>query len=146
MTALELLKQNGWNPRRPTPTEEIEKLKIAFVVDLPRDYEEVMLNSNGCSLSSFQAPLIIWSTIEVLALFREHDLYEHIPETLIFGGDGGGTLYCYDLRTKNSEGAYDVILVKEDEAVYERIFFRTSSLSELVQDIVNNEPINRDIR
>ena len=146
MSALELLKQNGWNPRKPAPPEEIQKLKDAFKIVLPSDYEELMLNSNGCSVYQFEATLIIWSTIEVLALFREHDLYKGIPESLIFGGDGGGTLYCYDLRTKDEKGSYGVFLVKEDDALYDEIYYRTSSLTELLRHIVNNEPVNLRIR
>ena len=145
MTALELLKQNGWNPRVPAAPAEIQKLQDAFKVALPDDYEEVLLNSNGCSLYEFKSPLIIWSTIEVLALFREHDLYQDIPESLIFGGDGGNTLYCYDLRTKDDKGSYEVFLVKEDDALYDEIFYRTLSLTELVQHIVNNEPVNKRV-
>jgi len=84
--------------------------------------------------------------MEVLALFREHDLYENIPQSLIFGGDGGGTVYCYDLRTKNDKGNYDVFFVKEEEAYYDKIFFRTSSLTELVEKIVKNEKLNVENR
>lgn len=146
MAAVELLSQNGWTPRKPATESEIQQLKETFKVELPPDYEELLARSNGCSLYGFEAPLIIWSIREVLAQFREHDLYEEIPESLIFGGDGGGTLYCYDLRRKNDRGSYDVFLVKEDEAFYDKIFFRTSSLSELIERIVNNERVNHDVR
>jgi len=143
---VELLKTNGWTPRKPATEDEILRLKEAFKIDLPRDYEQLMRASNGCSLEGFEAPLIIWSVMEVLALFREHDLYENIPQSLIFGGDGGGTDYCFDLRSKNDQGSYDVFFVKEDESFYDRVFFRTSSLTDMVVRIVNNENINHEIR
>jgi hypothetical protein len=142
---VELLRKNGWTPRKPAPEDEIRRLKETFQIDLPEDYEQVLLASNGCSLYGFQTPLVIYSITEVLALFREHDLYENIPHSLIFGGDGAGTIYCYDLRAKNDQGSYDVFFVKEDEAYYEKIFFRSPSLTDIVIRITNNENINLDI-
>jgi len=144
MSILKVLSENNWRPRNPATEEEITRLKEAFQIDLPADYEEVLRTSNGCSLHGFKTPLIIWSIMEVLAHFREHDLYENIPHSLIFGGDSGGIIYCYDLRSKNSQGSYDVFLVYEDDSQYDKSFFRTSSLTDMVDRIVKNEEITRE--
>jgi len=143
---VDLLKHHNWIPRKPATEDDVRQLKEKFKIELPNDYESLLQTSNGYSLSGFETPLIVWSTMEVLALFREHDLYENIPQSLIFGGDGGGTVYCYDLRTKNDKGNYDVFFVKEEEAYYDKIFFRTSSLTELVEKIVKNEKLNVENR
>ena len=142
MNILELLSKNGWTPRKPATEEEIRRLKETFKVELPEDYEQVLTASNGCSLYRFKTPLIVYSIIEVLALFREHDLYENIPQSLIFGGDGGGTVYCFDLRSENSLDSYDVFFVREDDTGYDKAIFRTPSLTDTVLKIINNEKIN----
>src|ERR1051325_12019202 len=103
MTIIQLSAANRWRPRKAAADEEIKKLAAAFKIELPRDYEQLLRESNGCSLEGFDTPLIIDSIFEVLALFREHDFYQEIPEVLFFGGDGGGTMYCYDLRAKNDQ-------------------------------------------
>jgi SMI1 / KNR4 family (SUKH-1) len=145
MTIIELLSMNQWIRHRPATDEELAKLAAAFKVQLPADYEQLLRESNGCSLEGFDTPLIVYSIGEVLALFREHDFYEEIPEVLFFGGDGGGTMYCYDLRAKNDHGTYDVVFVKEDAGTYDRIFFRSPSLTDVVTRIVNNEDLNTEI-
>jgi hypothetical protein len=139
---VELLRENGWTPRKPATEEDILRLKECFKVDLPEDYEQVLRASNGCSLYGFKTPLIVYSIVEVLALFREHDLYQDIPQSMIFGGDGGGTLYCYDLRSVNSQGSYNIFFVREDDIGYDKIIFQSPSLTDTVFKIINNEKIN----
>jgi hypothetical protein len=139
---VELLHKSGWTPRKPATEKDILSLKERFKIALPQDYEEVLRASSGCSLYGFKTPLIIYSIIEVLALFREHDLYEKIPQSLIFGGDGGGTLYCYDLRSTDSEEGYNVFFVREDDIGYDKIIYQSPSLTDMVLRIIDNEKIN----
>jgi hypothetical protein len=139
---VELLCENNWESRKPATAEELLRLRECFQVDLPEDYEEILRVSNGCSLYGFNTPLIIFSIREVLALLREHDLYESIPQSLIFGADGGGTLYCYDLRSKNNNGSYNVFFVREDEISYEKMIFRSPSLTDTISQIIHGNKIN----
>ena len=60
-------------------------------------------------------------------------------------GEGNETMYCYDHRAKNDHGIYDVVFVKEDAASYDRIFFRSPSLTDVVTRIINNEDISTEI-
>ena len=97
---IEKVTKNGWQARKPAAREEIDQLREKFKIALPEDYEQLLNYSNGGSLYGFRTPFILYSITEVLALFREHDLYESLPASLIFGGDGGGTIYTYDLSSK----------------------------------------------
>jgi hypothetical protein len=132
------LEKNGWKKRTPATEKEIESLQLAFGITLPEEYLAILQYSNGGSLYGFQTPLIVYAISEVLALHHEHDLYESIPESLIFGGDGGGTIYAFDLRSKN----HQVLFFREDYTSYDNIVFQANRLSEVVKKIIDNEKIN----
>jgi hypothetical protein len=139
---VEILHDNNWDTSKPAREEDLLQLKKSFKVDLPEDYEKLLQQSNGSGLYGFKTPLTIFTIREVLALFREHDLYKKIPQSLIFGADGGGTLYCYDLRSKNEEGSYNVFLVREDDIGYEKMIFQSPSLTDTILRIIDGEKIN----
>lgn len=136
-TIVQLVSENGWNGRKPATEEELQTL-IKNFGSLPDDYLALMRFSNGGSLYGFSTPLIVYSVIEVMALFSEHDLYENIPGTLIFGGDGGGSIYCFDLRNDDKK----VIVFREDTDGYDDLVNSVGSLTEMVMGIIKNERIN----
>lgn len=139
---IELLQKNAWRPNKIVLPEEIAGLEKKFGIRLPQDYKDILLFSNGGSLYGFRTPLIIFSIREVLALYREHDLYTDIPDTLIFGGDGGGTLYVYDLRVKNEQGKYPVFFVREDEIGYDASIYDAPDLTSIIRTIIDKQKIN----
>ena len=134
----ELLQHNGWKERSPATDEDINHLKEKFRVSLPDDYEQLLRFSNGGSLYGFSTPFIVYSPVEVLALYKEGDLYINIPKALIFGGDGGGTLYCFDLRID----PHPVFFVREDEISYDDAIYKAASLTDTIQKVINNEKLN----
>ncbi len=137
-TLIELIEKGGWWKRSPATVSEIEGLSEKFNCKLPEDYKSILLFSNGGSLNKFKTPFIIYSITEVLALYHEFDLYETIPKSLIFGGDGGGTIYLYDLRDENMP----VLFLREDYVSYENIIYKSSSLTEVLKMVMNNEKLN----
>ena len=133
-----ILESDHWRIRKPADKEDVLKLKQKFKISLPEDYEEILMFSNGGSLQGYKTAFILFSIMEVLALYKEYDLYENIPESLIFGGDGGGTLYCYDLRYEKPS----IFFVREDNIGYEKIIYNSPTLTETILKIVNNEKLN----
>lgn len=89
-------------------------------------------------------PFIVYTVVEVLALCRENDLYKYIPQSLIFGGDGGGTIYCFDLRPGQGK---QVFFIREEDAgydpnAYSNIVFSGTTLTDTMYRIINNEKLN----
>jgi hypothetical protein len=104
----------------------------------------LLLFSNGGSLYGKKTPFIAYAVTEVLALFREKDLYKYIPQSIIFGGDGGGTIYCFDMRADQEQ---HVFFIREEDAgyvpdAYNNVVFNGTTLTDTLQRIVNNEKLN----
>lgn len=140
---IDLINTPDWDKQNPATAQDIQSLEAAFG-PIPEDYKALLLYSNGGSLYGKKTPFIIYSVIEVLALFREKDLYKFIPQSLVFGGDGGGTIYCFDLRADKGQA---VFFIREEDAGYEPnaynyVVFNGSTLTDTIQRIVNNEKLN----
>jgi len=140
---LALLQSHGWKGNIPVVPGEVETVAQRFgIARLPPDYQEVLTHSNGGSLYGFKTPLILFSVQEVLQLYREHDLYSHMAGSLIFGADGGGTLYAYDLRIHRESGAYQVFFVREDDSGYDKAIFRAPGLFSVAVRIIQGDKLN----
>ncbi|SFW12325.1 SMI1/KNR4 family protein [Chitinophaga sancti] len=140
---INMISTQEWDSQNPAAASAIESLEAAFGA-IPEDYKALLLFSNGGSLYGKKTPFIVYSVAEVLALFKEKDLYKYIPQSLIFGGDGGGTIYCFDLRPDKGQ---QVFFIREEDAGYEpnaysNIVFSGTTLTDTIQRIVNNEKLN----
>jgi hypothetical protein len=140
---VELLKRHDWNAHPPATEEMIRDAERKFgVARFPPDYRELLLFSNGGSLEGFATPVILYNLRRVLALFREHDLYEEIPDSIIFGGDGGGTVYAYDLRRRGRTAQRPIFVVRELESSYDKILSRSANLTRMMLSVIDNEEVN----
>jgi cell wall assembly regulator SMI1 len=140
---ISLISTQEWDTQSPATEQDIQSLEAAFG-PIPEDYKALLLFSNGGSLYGKKTPFIAYSVIEVLALFREKDLYKFIPQSLIFGGDGGGTIYCFDLRPDKGQ---QVFFIREEDAgydpnAYSNVVFNGTTLTDTLKRIVNNEKLN----
>ena len=142
-TLVELLKRHRWDANTPATPEALGNLAATFGA-LPADYRALLVEADGCTLRGFKTPLIVFSIREVLALHREHDLYTHVPQSLIFGGDGGGVLFAFDLRPGRGQRVFAVL--EEDTRAapdaWERLVFEGTTLTDLVERIVAGEKLN----
>ena len=137
-----LIKANDWNARYPAKEEDIATMEDTFG-PLPEDYKALLEFSDGGSIYDHGVPLIIYSIIEVLGLVRDKELYTHIPQSLIFGGNGGGVIYCFDLRPGKDK---QVFFVSEQDAwfnpdVYNKLWYQGTTLTDTIQRIINNEKL-----
>lgn len=133
-----LLEAHNFSRRYPTPEESINALKAAFNISLPADFEELLRFSNGGSIYGFKTPFIVFSVKETLALYREFDYYTDVPQFMIWGADGGGMQYAYDLR----DAGFTVCVFYQDDPGYDKIVYKTSSITAMVKDIVSGKKIN----
>jgi hypothetical protein len=68
-------------------------------------------------------------------------MYKQISPSLNFGGDGGGLIYCFDLRPGKEQ---HVFLIGEFEAdvdpdVYNKLIYEGTTLTDSIQRFINNE-------
>lgn len=131
---------HGWEGFAGAATpDELAALEAAFATELPSDYAAVLRFSNGGSLYGFQLPVILYHPVEVLALYREFDFYEAIPRSIIFGGDGGGTIFVFDLREGNRK---QVLVLDQGDTRYDYVLGSFASLSDMITALVANELID----
>ncbi len=136
---IEILKQNGWNSFPNVATEEdIANLEKTFNTKIPEDYKKLLRFSDGGSLYGFKTPLTFYPVETILVLYDEFDYYQDIPQSLIFGNDGGSTIYAYDLRDEQM----NILFFRLDDARYDNIIYEAESLSDLIIDIISNKQIN----
>ena len=131
---------NGWEGFAGAATpDDLAALEAAFETELPSDYAAVLRFSNGGSLYGFQQPVILYHPVTVLALYREFDFYEAIPRSIIFGGDGGGTIYVFDLRDGMRQ---QVLVLDQGHTSYDYVLGSFASLSDMIAALVANEQID----
>ncbi len=135
----ELLIENGWLKNPPGKKEDIEKLEGGFNVNLPNDFKQILMFSNGGTLEGYQTAINIFHSDEILALYKEFDLYEDIPQSLIFGGDGGGIFYCYDLRKKD----LPILIFSEDEMNYQNVQGHEESIMKMIEKLVKDKNLHK---
>ncbi|MBC7947050.1 MAG: SMI1/KNR4 family protein [Chitinophagaceae bacterium] len=134
---IRLLEGINWDKRDSAPEGSIAELRATFGIQLPTDFERLFNYSDGGSTYSYKTPLTIYSTKEIIALYKEADLYDKIPQALIFGGDDGGIVYCYDLREKNVQGEFDVMAVYERTGTLDDPIFHCGGLHELIEALIS---------
>ena len=71
-------------------------------------------------------------------MYREFDYYREVPGFMIWGADGGGIMYAYDLR----DAAFSVCCFYNDDPGYEKLIYKSGGITETVQDIVNGKKLS----
>lgn len=79
--------------------DAVNHVEAKLKKSLPLDLREILLASNGISLSSEWHELQIWNCEEIVAFNRANQVQQYTPEFLMFGSNGGGETYTLDYRT-----------------------------------------------
>lgn len=84
----------------PANTAEIEQFEAGIGFSLPVDYGRFLQQSNGGE--GFVGPnayVIFWKLGELAEMNKAYQVSEFAPGLFIFGSDGGGEAYAFDVRT-----------------------------------------------
>ncbi len=97
-----LNKQEMWlefsaNP--PATRQEIDKFESDSHIKLPKDYEHFLERMNGGRGMVGDAFLALWRLEELVQDNREYEVDKWVPGFFIFGSDGGGESFGFDLRS-----------------------------------------------
>jgi SMI1 / KNR4 family (SUKH-1) len=93
----ELLRAFHKNP--PATADEIEIAEHKLALKLPEDYRQFLIFANGGE--GFIGPnsyLMLWQIGELFRSNREYEVYEYAPGLLLFGSNGGGEGFAFDMR------------------------------------------------
>jgi hypothetical protein len=91
-----LAKFNG-NP--PAGVAVIRQAEAESRVRLPDDYAEFLQQMNGGEGFVGNAYVILWRIEELLEMNLGYQVAEFAPGLFVFGSDGGGEAFAFDLRS-----------------------------------------------
>jgi hypothetical protein len=83
----------------PAPESEIERFRIEAGFALPDDYLDFMRRADGGEGIIGEAYVILWRLGELLELNKAYEVDEYAPGLFLFGSDGGGEAFAFDLRS-----------------------------------------------
>ena len=92
-----LARFNGNSPATEFAIREFER---ESGLRLPQDYERFLRQTNGGE--GFVGPnayVILWRVEELLELNRAYEVSVYAPGLFLFGSDGGGEAFAFDVRS-----------------------------------------------
>lgn len=85
--------------RPPADPAAIAKVEAESYLRLPSDYADFLRCSNGGEGSVGASYVRLYRAEELLELNEGYSLAEFAPGLFLFGSDGGGEAFCFDMRT-----------------------------------------------
>ena len=87
----------------PANRQAIDKFESDSHFKLPKDYEQFLERMNGGEGFVGEAYLSLWRVEELLQRNKDYEVDEYTPGFFIFGSDGGGESFGFDLRSDLKE-------------------------------------------
>lgn len=109
--------------RLPVTMNELDEVQKSLGINLPEQYANFMLLSNGYEGLIGNSYVVIWKIEDLVGLNDGYAVKEFSPHLIIFGSDGGGEAYAFD-TTKEMQivNAPFIGLGLEDEKVIAKVF------------------------
>jgi len=93
-----LLAEFNGNP--PTDALYLQKLESDAGLRLPEDYAQFLQQTNGGEGFIGSAYLILWSVGDLIEMNKAYQVADYAPGLFLFGSDGGGEAFAFDMRTE----------------------------------------------
>ena len=90
---------SGFNGNPPAVLSLIKEFQVASDIALPDDYLEFVQKANGSEGWIGDAYVMLWRVEELLEKNSAYRVTEHARGLLLFGSDGGGEAFAFDLRS-----------------------------------------------
>jgi hypothetical protein len=90
------LTEGQFNP--PAETEVLERLSKNVISDLPAEYLRFLRQHNGGEGFVGENYIVIWKGEEIADFNREYEVEKYAPGIILFGSDGGGEGYGFDIE------------------------------------------------
>lgn len=88
-----------FNSNPPAEPEAIRRLEVESGLNLPTEYKEFLRRQNGGEGFIGSAYAMLWRAEELLEMNKNYQVHECAPGLLLFGSDGGGEAFAFDMRT-----------------------------------------------
>lgn len=93
---------NSMELNKPADETKITEVENQIGVQLPIQYKQFMLYSNGAEGELGEnSYLVIWPIEEIISLNEAYSVNQYTPGILYFGSDGGDIAYAFDIRNEN---------------------------------------------
>jgi len=88
------------NRRGPAPAPAVAECERHLGAKLPLEYVEFLRTAcGGEGFIGKNAYIILWGVQELVPLNEAYKVGTYVPGLLVFGSDGGGEAYGFDMRT-----------------------------------------------
>jgi hypothetical protein len=75
-----------------------------FNQEFPKDYRDFMMTTNGGEgFIGLKSYVMLWSIEELPSLNDGYETSNYLPRCVLFGSNGGGEAYGFDMRTSRSK-------------------------------------------
>jgi len=86
----------------PATSFEIDALEDEAKTSLPGEYRDFLyVTDGGYGIVGSTGYVMLWRVNELLRFNREYEVAEYAPGLLLFGSNGGGEGFAFDLRIPN---------------------------------------------
>ena len=94
--------------RGPASISNIREAENKLAIQFPDDYRNFMQKTNGGEgFIGSNSYIVLWSVDELMSMNKMYEVQAFAPGLLLFGSDGGGEAYGFDVRSSS----YSVIQV-----------------------------------
>jgi hypothetical protein len=89
-----------FNANPPASAAALREFECKAGLRLPEEYVQFLRQADGGEGFIGNAYLILWRVAELVELNRAYQVAEYAPGLLLFGSDGGGEAFAFDMRTE----------------------------------------------
>lgn len=82
----------------PSTDETMDAVEKHFGCLLPAQYKRFMSAYGGGEGFIGRQYVILWKTSELIEFNRDYEVAKYAPELLLFGSNGGGEAFAFDIR------------------------------------------------
>ena len=93
------LNEKDWLLNSPAPTEAILEVEGILGHPLPRAYKTFLEHHNGGEGRVPDYYVIFWEVGDLIEFNRDYEVAEYAPGIFVFGSNGGGEGYAFDMRS-----------------------------------------------
>lgn len=90
---------DGWVLNEPASDALIKDVESSLSHPLPSNYSRFLRENNGGEGFVSDSYLILWKAEELLDFNREYEVQKYAPGLFLFGSNGGGEGYGFDMRS-----------------------------------------------
>jgi hypothetical protein len=121
-----------WAPLEPGDPDALARIEQRFGVQLPEDYRDLMIYSDGGSLSGPGIEINLELTSGLVPQNLDERFTKELPGMFVIGDDGAGGIFFYDPKNRLGHGNYSLYCVKLGVLSFEYSVFVATTLTEAV--------------